>query len=179
MAPLGYRTVSKQFNSMVYSATSGKWVLFGVLTQAGYLPNKLVLFCPSEINSKFMFDTSDNPWPKPPIDPSQNIQCGYAQRPQWQIPDDLITPAPPQTFTMPKIFSFANKAIFADLTSSYTRVVTRHHDGLNVLYGDGSAHWVFLKSFIQPISSWPDPANPPSPAFNQTQDAIWNALDRN
>src|SRR5438132_906728 len=35
--PIGYRTVSKQFNSMVYSTTSGGyWVLFGVLSQSGY-----------------------------------------------------------------------------------------------------------------------------------------------
>ena len=27
--PLGYRSVSKQFNSMVYSATASQWVLFG------------------------------------------------------------------------------------------------------------------------------------------------------
>src|ERR1700743_3458205 len=31
--PLGYRTVSKQFNSMIYSSTVSKCVLFGLLLQ--------------------------------------------------------------------------------------------------------------------------------------------------
>src|SRR4051812_11417341 len=30
-APIGYRTASKQFNSMIYSATASHWVLFGLL----------------------------------------------------------------------------------------------------------------------------------------------------
>src|ERR1041384_5793691 len=34
--PIGYRTVSKQFNSMIYSATAGRWVLFGLLVANKY-----------------------------------------------------------------------------------------------------------------------------------------------
>ena len=41
--PLGYRTVSKQFNSMIYSATAGQWVLFGVLTRTSELRNPRIL----------------------------------------------------------------------------------------------------------------------------------------
>jgi prepilin-type N-terminal cleavage/methylation domain-containing protein/prepilin-type processing-associated H-X9-DG protein len=175
--PLGYRTVSKQFNSMAYSATAGDWVLFGLLTQSGYIKDKQVLFCPAENNPKFMFNTTDNPWPMPGITPSTNIQVGYCQRPQWQIPDDQVTAPASQTFCMPKLLSFKNLAIFSDLTSSYTRVVTRHTSGINVLYGDGSAHWVALTAFAQPRLIWPDPVNPPSPDFNATQDAIWAALN--
>src|SRR5687768_7822970 len=63
VAPIGHRTKSKQFNSMVFSATSGKWVLFGWLWRGGMLPEPRVLFCPSEQNTKFDFNTADNPWP--------------------------------------------------------------------------------------------------------------------
>lgn len=177
--PLGYRTVSKQFNSMAYSATSSSWVLFGVLSRAGYFQQLRVLFCPSENNTKFMYDTSDDPWPKPPANPAANIQVGYCMRPQWQIPDDMSTAPPSQPFCLPKLLSFKNHAILADLTSSHLRVATRHVDGINVLYGNGSAHFVPLKTFTQLSALWPDPVNPPSPAFNSTQDAIWNALDSN
>jgi len=177
--PLGYRTVSKQFNSMVFTTAGNEWVLFGVLTQSGYLTERRVLFCPAENNPKFMYNTSDNPWPQPPLTPTTNVQCGYAARPQWRIPDDLITVPPLQPFATPKLLTFRNRALIADLTSSAIRVRTRHGDGINVLYGTGAAHWVPLKVFAQPDAVWPDPTNPPAPTFNATQDAIWTALDQN
>jgi len=86
--PIGYRTVSKQYNSMCYSTTAGGyWVLFGMMTQASNLqsPPK-VLYCPAENNAKFMFNTPDNPWPAKDVTPATNIQAGYALRPGQQIP---------------------------------------------------------------------------------------------
>lgn len=174
--PIGYRTASKQYNSMVFSTTGGNyWVLFGLISQAGYLNNPKVLFCPSENNTKFMFNTLDNPWPG---QPTANIQAGYALRPAEQIPDDLANvPAALEPFALPKITTFHSRAILADLTASCTRVVTRHITGINVLFGDSSARWVPLKAFVQPAAQWPDPTLPPSTAFNATQDAIWSQLD--
>jgi hypothetical protein len=43
---------------------------------------------------------------------------------------------------------------------------------LNLVTGQRAA-------FTQPIASWPDPATPPGPAYNATQEAIWSALDHN
>ncbi len=98
-----------------------------------------VLYCPAENNSKFMFNTLDNPWPASPIVPSANIQAGYCFRPLEQIPDDLtVIPAALKPFALPKLNNLGNRAILADLTASYTRVVTRHTTGINVLYGNGS-----------------------------------------
>lgn len=178
--PIGYRTASKQYNSMVFSQTAGsRWVLFGVLYDGGYFTDRRILFCPSESNPKFMLDTPDNPWPRAPVTPVANIQAGYCSRPEIQVPDDLSNIPPSlQPFFMPKLDGFRNKAIFADLTSSITRVVTRHREGINVLYGNGSARWADLKLFQQPAANWPEPTLPPTPAFNGTQDAIWTALDR-
>jgi prepilin-type processing-associated H-X9-DG protein len=180
--PLGHRSTSKQFNSMVYSTTAGgRWVLFGLLAaDRKYLRDPRVLFCPSEINPKFAFDTPDNPWPAANgPSPTKNVQAGYAARPEREIPDDLASPPltdPP--FALPRLNKFKGKAIFADLTAARARVTSRHRVGINVLYGDGSARWVGLKSFDQPAINWPEPTFPPTPAFNATQDAIWNALDR-
>ena len=176
--PIGYRTASKQYNSMIFSTTGGnEWVLFGLLYQAHYIPNPLVLYCPSETNTKFMFNTADNPWP---TEPSANIQAGYGSRPGAEIPDDLANiPSTLLPFAMPKLNGFSNLAILADLTSSYTRIATRHRDGINVLYGNGSARWIRLQAFAQPIAQWPEPTLPPSTAYNATQDAIWTALDQN
>jgi prepilin-type N-terminal cleavage/methylation domain-containing protein/prepilin-type processing-associated H-X9-DG protein len=172
--PLGYRTVSKQFNSMVFSTTAGgKWVLFGLLDQGGYLDDRRILFCPAENNSKFMYNTPENPWPAGV--PLQNIQAGYAMRPEYLLPD-----APPAAVGMylPHLRWFRNEAMVADLTSARVRILTRHVNGINVLYGDGSATWVALKAFDQPAANWPEPVFPPVTTYNSTQDAIWSALDR-
>jgi prepilin-type N-terminal cleavage/methylation domain-containing protein len=171
--PLGYRTASKQFNSMVYSTTAGgKWVLFGLLDQGGYLKDRRILFCPVENNSKFMYDTPDNPWPQG--SPLQNVQAGYAMRPDYALPD-----APPSTagIYLPLLRRFVNRAIVADLTSARVRVITRHVSGINVLYGNGSARWVPLSVFDQPTAQWPEPVLPPVATYNGTQDAIWSGLD--
>ncbi|MGB7160316.1 MAG: type II secretion system protein, partial [Tepidisphaeraceae bacterium] len=175
--PLGYRSASKQFNSMVHSTTvpGGRWVLFGLLCEAKQIRTPAVLFCPSEGNPKFMHQTESNPWPPAGVTPTANIQAGYGCRPQTQLPDDLAT-APP-TFIMPRLNRFKNKAIFADLTAARARVITRHRQGINVLHGHGGAKWVPLGVFDHPDTAWPEPTFPPTNAFNTTQDEIWAALD--
>lgn len=175
--PIGYRSVSKQYNSMMFSATSGgRWVLFGLLYSGGYMKDRRVFFCPSETNDKFRLDTPQNPWPLH-VTPNANIQAGYAARPDRQIPDDLANVPP--GFSLPKLMDFGAQAVFADLTSSRARVLARHRDGNNVLYGDGLARWVPLSDFDQPDSTWPEPATPPNNKFNVTQDLIWAAFDGN
>ncbi len=131
--PLGYRTVSKQFNSMIYSSTVSRWVLFGLLVTGGYEKVPKVMYCPSQTNTKFMYATSDNPWPAVGGIPTTNIQAGYCSRPDQQIPDDLSA-AP--AFIMPHFRDYPHQSIFADLTAAANRVQTGHHDGNNVLYGD-------------------------------------------
>jgi prepilin-type N-terminal cleavage/methylation domain-containing protein/prepilin-type processing-associated H-X9-DG protein len=178
--PIGYRTASKQFNSMIFSTTGGnRWVLFGLLNTAHLIDNPNILFCPSENNPKFMFNTSANPWPDAGVPPAANIQAGYCARPQNEIPDDPTNPpAYLIPFTMPRLSEFRNQAIFADLTAARTRIDTRHADGINVLHADGSARYVRLSTFVQPDAQWPEPALPPVSSYNGTQDAIWTALDK-
>ena len=177
--PVGYRTASKQFNSMIYSTTAGgKWVLFGLLYDGGFLREPRAYYCPSENNPKFAFDTPENPFPPPGVAPTLNIQSGYGARPEQEIPDDLANPPPAlQPFQMPRLHRFKSRAILADLTAARNRVISRHGSGINVLYGDGSAHWVDLGVFDRPQSQWPEPTFPPSPTHNATLEAIWTALD--
>jgi prepilin-type processing-associated H-X9-DG protein len=79
---------------------------------------------------------------------------------------------------MPKLTRFKNKAIFADLTSAGTRVRTRHRNGLNVLYGDGSATWVTGSDLLALLDTLPEPTLPPSPTYNAQHDQLWQMLDR-
>lgn len=178
--PIGYRTASKQFNSMIYSTTAGgRWVLFGLLKDARLLSSPAVFFCPAESNPKFMHNTAENPWPAETT-PAANIQAGYAARPETEIPDDLANPpAALANFKLPRLEQFKSRAIFADLTAARARVTMRHRTGANALYGDGSARWIPLKAFDQSEASWPEPTFPPTTAFNATIDAVWSAFDRN
>jgi len=75
---------------------------------------------------------------------------------------------------LPRLSQFKNKAIFADLTALPARLDTRHRIGVNVLYGDGSAHWVRRATFDQALA----PCNAINAKFNPNQDVIWDALDR-
>jgi prepilin-type N-terminal cleavage/methylation domain-containing protein len=177
-APIGYRTASKQFNSMIYSATASHWVLFGLLYQGNYAPAPKVIFCPSEQNDKFRYNTADNPWPQD--GPTANIQAGYAVRPEKQVPDDLGVPlAGLPGPCLPRFSDFRLKGILADLTAAANRVAARHVEGDNVLYGNGAARWVPLGTFVQPADQWPEPILPPVNSFNATQDRIWAAFDQN
>jgi prepilin-type N-terminal cleavage/methylation domain-containing protein len=176
-APIGHRSKSKQFNSMVYSATSSKWVLFGWLWRGGMLPEPRVLFCPSEQNTKFDFNTADNPWPGRGVTPTTNVQAGYALRPDQELPDDPANPPANLSSALPKFSDFAGKAILADLTAARARVLMRHQVGMNVMFGDGSGRWVGLDVFDQPETIWPEATMPPASTYNDTQTAIWRALD--
>jgi prepilin-type N-terminal cleavage/methylation domain-containing protein len=176
MVPLGYRanpTPSKQFNSMVYSITTGQYTLFGWLYNAGLMNQPKVYFCPSENDPREQFNTQPNPWPPAAmVPPTTNVYAGYGCRPQIALPD---TPDP--GVILPKLSQFNNLAIFADLVSISTRVDTRHVKGVNVLYGNGSAAWVDRKSFDVPLSQCGNPF-PATSAYNGQQDLIWAALDR-
>ncbi len=168
--PIGYRSVggnpSKQYNSMVYSATTHQFVEFGLLYNAGYMDPPNAFFCPSEVNPQSMLNTSTNPWPPGKV----NGFCGYGGRPEALLPDDLTT----NPNALPKLAQFKGKAILADLTAMPVRVLTRHATGINVAYGDGSAKWVRLDVFEKDLM----PCTSLSYIYNDNQDRIWAALDR-
>jgi type II secretory pathway pseudopilin PulG len=173
--PLGYRqspTPSKQFNSMVYSITTGQFTLFGWLYNANLMNQPIVYFCPSESDPREAFNTAPNPWPvSQAITPTTNIYAGYGCRPDSALPD---TPDPGTI--LPHLSQFQNKAIFADIVSIPQHVDTRHVRGINVLYGNGSAHWILRGCINANLNQCGNPF-PPTSAYNGFQDNIWNTLD--
>jgi prepilin-type N-terminal cleavage/methylation domain-containing protein/prepilin-type processing-associated H-X9-DG protein len=168
--PLGYRAGFKQFNSMIYSMTTNKMVLFGWLYNADLMRSPNAFFCPSENDPKSLLATDANPWP-PGSDTTKHTYAGYGSRPEIELPDD---PAGGLGQPMPRLYKFRNKAILADLTAIIARVDTRHVAGVNVLYGDGSATWVDRSTFNTPLQQCPSIG----PAANPHQDAIWKSFDR-
>ena len=179
--PIGYRS-TKQFNSMVYSGTAKKFVLFGLLYPANLMTSPKIFFCPAEQNSKFQMGTTDNVWPPGPENTSAlSTYCGYGCRPGQLLPDAIT-----QVSDMPRLSSMRNLAIFADLANSATRLDTRHRKGVNVLYGNGGAHWVARSSFNDPLAQCPEPifpnaATPPAllTQINGLIDQIWTSFDQN
>jgi prepilin-type N-terminal cleavage/methylation domain-containing protein/prepilin-type processing-associated H-X9-DG protein len=168
--PLGYRAGFKQFNSMVYSGTAKKFVLFGWLYNDRLMIQPGVYFCPAESDARSMLASEVNPWP-PGEDPARHTYAGYGCRPEIELPDD---PAGGIDKPMPRLARFRGRAIFADLTATPDRVESRHRLGINVLYGDGSAQWVERNTFQADLAACPALAK----SANPFQDNIWNQLDQ-
>ena len=105
--PVGYRG-QKQFNSMIYSGTAGRFVLFGLVRTAGYMPDPNVYFCPAENDPRSILGSDVNPWPPGPEgNPATNVAAGYGFRPEVDIPDDPTT----WGTLLPKLSKFRSKAI--------------------------------------------------------------------
>ena len=172
--PLGYRSNTKQFNSMIYSSTAQRFVLFGLIYKAGTLPAPQAFFCPAERDPRSMFATPENPWP-PGEDGNSAAQVyfGYGARPAVDLPDDASA-YQTSNIRMPRLSKFKNLAILADLTALPARLDTRHRNGVNALYGDGSATWIDRRRFDDDLHA----CTAISPASNPHQDAIWAQLDR-
>ena len=171
--PLGYRA-AKQYNSLVFSATAGRYVLFGHLFLRGLMADGRAFYCPAEANPAFERDTPGNPWPASvTATPTKNVQAGYALRPEVAIPD-VFTP----TTVLPRLRQFKNRAILADTTASYVRVDTRHRTGLNALFGDGSATWIPRPQLGPTLAHLPEPAGTPNATLDPLVDAVWAGIDR-
>ena len=171
--PLGYRK-AKQYNSMLFSATSGRYVLFGLLFQRGLMGDGRAFYCPAEANPAFERDTPPNPWPASAgVVPGVNVQAGYALRPEVAIPDVLL----PST-VLPRLRQFKNRAILADTTAARARVDTRHRTGVNALFGDGSATWIPRPQLGPTLDRLPEPAGAPDATLDPLVDAIWAGIDR-
>ncbi|MBX2852265.1 MAG: type II secretion system GspH family protein [Phycisphaeraceae bacterium] len=170
--PLGYRGGRVQWNTMVYSGSSGKFVLFGRLFADGYLDGGQAIYCPAETAPGQMYDTPENPWP-PGANPSANVQGGYASYPflDWvwsATPDALAPPKPWPNLDMLE----PGQPLLADGVGLPERLDSRHTDGVHVLYADAAVAWQTRGTFGTPLSHCVgiDPAN------NPLQQQVWNIL---
>ena len=163
--PLGYRDGRKQFNTMVYSGTADKFVLFGRLYTEGLLSAPGVLYCPAERAPTQAFNTTANPWP--PGTPGTNVQGGYAARPvvDWGLND---APSP-----WPRLEGPPNMALLADGLGQPVRVDSRHVNGVNVASLDGSVKWTRRAVFDGPLGL----CMSVGPTQNPAQDQLWATLD--
>jgi prepilin-type processing-associated H-X9-DG protein len=184
--PIGYRRINpaalpaKGFNSMVYSGTTGKYCLFGILYMNGRMREPEAFFCPSNLDPQSDLQSEVNPWPPGPDGPSPTVNAfaGYGCRPEVELADEFhiygnVVGTPPVKTPVPKLNDFKFKAIFADLTATPMRVDRRHKTGVNALYGDGSAMWSDRGGFDADLKA----CTGVTASFNPNQDRIWGVLD--
>jgi prepilin-type N-terminal cleavage/methylation domain-containing protein/prepilin-type processing-associated H-X9-DG protein len=181
--PIGCRNnaklggVVKQYDSMIYSGTQGRWVLFGYLYSMNLMKDPKIFYCPSQSDPTTSFDSPSNPWPWPgqQQNTTANVATGYGCRPDYPIPDD---PSTWTNSTLPRLIKFKNQAIFADLVNTYSAVNTTHKTGVNVLYGDGSASWVPRSAIDYDLNQCVAIEQPSLAVTNTAQTWIWQELDR-
>ena len=161
--PIGFRLGQKQFNTTLYSAADAHFVLLGKLLANGTVTDAHVFFCPSEKDSTQAYNTKDNPWP---VQAGKNLQGGYATNPlvDWGTADFPESPV--------KLLGLDRVPLLADGVGMPKRVDSRHKDGVNVLFSDGSGRWVPREKFNTDLSG----CTSISAGNNAAQDRIWQRL---
>lgn len=193
--PLGFNNTKQRSFLVWYGGSSSntdiyrpQWKLWGVVYDAGHVPQPRVLYCPSMTDEAFMYDTPSNPWPHsqkpgdplPPYGPDLAFatSASYGMRPtkQWYANYNTNWATPRMT----RLTDLRNGALLADIVGLPQHVDAGHKTGVNVGYADGSAHWVQRSVFDADLSLhttylW----NYGSGTADKAQDRIWEAFDRN
>ena len=161
--PIGYRLGQKQFNTTLYASSLGQYVLLGKLLADGSVKDARVFFCPSERDPTQAFNTKDNPWP---VQAGKNLQGSYATNPlvDWGSADFPDNPV--------KLTNLDRVPLIADGVGMPKRVDSRHKEGVNVIFTDGSARWVPREKFNADLSG----CTSISAGNNAAQDRIWQIL---
>ena len=148
-APIGYWN-GFWTGYMINTDTAGKtYPIIGTLYQARLLPEPpMFLFCQSQPDERFQFNTPQNNWPPPRKSPAQYIRASYFTRPVVKWSGNA-----PVNNEWPRWNKLKDKAVFADVmaipsTSSgpgYRLAI--HGEGANIGYADHSAAWMGASSF--------------------------------
>ena len=196
--PLGFN-YRKGFGHMLWDAgypigTYPRYIEQGVLIQAGYVKAKY-FFCPSEVDPQYMFDTPVNPWT--PIPSQWAIFSGYTSRPlaDWSDNSAINKNVPLLYYAGhypwvvgPKYMRLnwfpSTMAILSDNFPYLGATRTRHKNGLNVMFADGSGIWIPESLYKDSLSVVNDQFNP---VFNNiflnndgesNRSGIWVDFDR-
>jgi prepilin-type N-terminal cleavage/methylation domain-containing protein/prepilin-type processing-associated H-X9-DG protein len=150
--------------------------LFGLLNDAGLMPDPRIFYCPSTGLPQYQFNTPENPWP-PILGSSTRMAFGCRPVVFWQF---SVVPA-----ALPRLTQMKSLALVADVVSTPALVSERHSSGVNTLYGDGSAHYVMRGTFnadLSKISSGPFQSAYNARILDTSVTpnlGVWGDLDRN
>jgi prepilin-type N-terminal cleavage/methylation domain-containing protein len=141
----------------------------GLLVQAGIVKNPKPFFCPSEIvDPQFTYQPNPdantpslNPWPfwtGPTGGVNRHTRFGYLARPiaNWPTSNSPYPDSDARAWlpsgaggklVIPRLRQVNNLALLADQMYCKAKILQRHKKGINVLYGNGGAHWVQMAVF--------------------------------
>lgn len=156
--PVGYAS-SKHAGYMVWQ--NGSFQVMGCFFNGGYLSQAKGFYCPSQLDTRWQYNSTDNPWPPPPTNTALLVRIGFTARPatmfNGELPKSTTDDAVENRGNYPVLSNFRNKAVFAEMfgepVNSGVAVdprMTNHKDNINVLFNDGSAEPVNIKK-VDPI----------------------------
>jgi prepilin-type N-terminal cleavage/methylation domain-containing protein len=180
--PIGVLGGAWQMNYMIWN--NDRYASFGKLFEADYVKEPRVFYCPSDSGLYYQYDTMQNLYTPGKV--GTYVRAGYSSRPIDEAGREVLWTgggSPPSKCQyaggvnrmVPKMTRFRNKAIFADITSTYDRVAQRHIQGLNVLYSNGGAKWVGVGLIVDELKKSPENF---TTAANIPQKDLWEKLDR-
>jgi len=174
-----------------------RFIGLGLLYSTGLLKNGsgTIFYCPSfDSDQTHQFNVPGNPWP-----PTNTVgsKASYSCRASTNntvamsgtnATDEISFPREDSFFggdlckngngtgvsRFMKLTALKSHAILSDINSSATRVPIGHGKGINVLYANGSARWVYRsiidKQLTAEIGAF-------DAGHNYIQDQLWNNLD--
>ncbi|MEA2707877.1 MAG: hypothetical protein QOF78_478 [Phycisphaerales bacterium] len=208
--PLG--TQSNVYQEAYWIRLSNRFPSWGPFYLGNYMKSPGIYYCPSSSDPWYMYNGQNNKWQPD----AGNTRAGYFMRPMysdgtpvlWQqsgasAPIPVNGKAQPGNglgnqepwFPYPKLDRMKNRALASDLFHSPSRIRYMHKKGINVLYSDGSAKFVFKEPLAKLPTTWPKPAwttwsttvlpfddqslpDTVGAAANGTMTCIWEYLDR-
>jgi prepilin-type N-terminal cleavage/methylation domain-containing protein len=148
--PLGYGG-TKHAGYMVYQ---NGFSVMGILYESSLLRDGVeAYYCPSNTDTRWMYNTSDNPWPPPPANTNTLVRLGMTMRPSVMFPTGSMVPAssandaPQFRGKFPILSNYKDKAIAAEMFGepmnnagiNVDPTLVRHNKMINVMYSDFSA----------------------------------------
>ena len=156
------RTGVKQSNYFI--SKSSTYYNFGHMYKKHKEEIVEVLFCPSETGSWMMFDTAANPWP-PPVS-GANVRTTYNMYPSKFIAAVNVDSQLPRIHV-----EMADKPLYADNFTKVINLKTRHVEGINTVYMDGTVRWTYSKSLsLSPLTGYGE-------GFTTAYQNVWDELE--
>jgi prepilin-type processing-associated H-X9-DG protein len=135
----------------------------------GYISAKGVLYCPSTKQAFLTLAGQPADWEVPGV----TINAGYGSRPGFTWTSAAPCARASGFFSVEQA---ATNAVISDWFSTKNDVDRCHRDGMNVLYGDGSARWVPRSLYESPLQLITGTSPPSCDAANYYCQ-IWRAFD--
>ena len=130
----------KQFNYVLFNYENSQYEMLGAMWREDVLNAIDITFCPSR-GGNWLNKDGKNPWPG---QDGVTTRSHYSTRPviHWTTVIDSTKYANHDYTGLPAIDDYPHNAILSDQTSTLNSVLNTHGQGINVLFGDGSARWV-------------------------------------